>query len=154
MFGFAKKSKPNAKKANKPKKKVAWANDKGGELANIRYVTPVGRMTKTGAAKSTTRGGASLTIKQRLALGDRRASGALASVRADLAEANHGAKAAKKKLDASVRELYIARSMKLNGKNLAKFENAVARSENRLLKAEIERNLAKMKSKSTRSLLL
>lgn len=154
MFGFAKKSKPNAKKANKPKKKVAWANDKGGELANIRYVTPVGRMTKTGAAKSTTRGGASLTIKQRLALGDRRASGALASVRADLAEANHGAKAAKKKLEASVRELHIARSMRLNGKNLEKFKNAVARNENRLLKAEINRNLAKMKSRSTRSLLL
>ena len=154
---FAKKSKPG--KNEKPEKKraskkVAWANEKGGNLANVRYVSPVGKMTKTGAAQSTTRGGVSLTIKERLALDNLRKRSALASARRDIDQANHDAAVAKKKLAADVRNLGIARSMKLGGKDVQKFENAAKRSENRLLRAEINRNLAKMKSKSTRSQLL
>jgi hypothetical protein len=153
---FSKKKK-NEKKKNekKPKKskKVGWANEAGGKLEDVRYVTPTGKMAKTGAAQSTTRGG-SLTTKQRLALGGERASAALASVRRDIAQATHDSNAAKKKLASDVADLRIARSMKLGGKNLSKFENAVRRSENKALEAEISKNLAKMKSKSTRAHLL
>ena len=137
-----------------PSKRVAWANEKGGNLANVRYVSPVGKMTKTGAAHSTTRGGVSLTIKERLALDNLRKRSALLSVRRDIEQTNHNAAAAKKKLTSDVRNLSIARSMKLGGKDIQKFENAAKKSENRLLNAEIAKNLAKMKSRSTRSQLL
>jgi hypothetical protein len=158
---FAKKSEPkkNAKNAKnekkkKPSKKVVWANEKGGELANVRYVSPVGKMTKTGAAQSTTKGGMSLTIKERLALDNLRKRSALYSARQGIAQTNHNAAVAKKKLASDVRNLSIARSMKLGGADIKKFENAAKKSENRLLNAEIAKNIAKMKSRSTRSQLL
>ena len=150
---FAKKKNNNEKKnekKTKKTKKVAWANDAGGKLEDVRFVTPVGRMTKTGPTQSTTRGG-SLTIKQRLVLGHDRASAALSSVRRDIAQANHDAIAAKKKLASDVADLRVARSMKLSGKNLAKFTSAVER---KALEAEISKNMAVMKSKSTRAHLL
>lgn len=153
-FAKKNKSKKNEKKPEKKKasKKVQWANEKGGNLASVRIVTPVGRMTKLGPTKSTTR--MPLTIKERLALGDARKRSALVSVRRDLEQANHDSAAAKKKLASDVRNLNIARSMKLGGSNIAKFENAAKKSEDRLVNAEMRKNLAKMKSASTRKLLL
>jgi hypothetical protein len=152
-FAKKKNNEKSKKQTQRKTKKVGWANDAGGKLVSVRYVTPKGKMTKTGPAQSTTRGG-SLTTKRRLALGGERASAALAGVRRDLAQATHDANAAKKKLAGSVVDLRIARSMKLGGKNVAKFENAVKRSENKALNAEIRCNLARMKSKSTRAQIL
>lgn len=139
----------DAKVAARPKKTVRWANNSGGVLENLRFIEKTGRGAKLGALART--GSKYLSVKDRTKMANKRTADALHRASAAVGQA-------KKTADNAVKDLKLAR------KSIAKASKSGAASpfgpskivnlENAATDANVRYEIAKMKSMSTRALLL
>jgi hypothetical protein len=153
MVLFFKTKKAAAKPANakvmSPKKTVRWANKAGGSLGNTRLIDKTGKGIKLGELVRT--GSKYMSAKDRAKLSNKRTAEALY-------RASVGVSRAKTEADKAALNLKLAKkktaAARKSGTASPFSSKTVYDLENAATDANIRLELAKMKSKSTRALLL